>query len=500
MTVSVVPRFRASAVAILALLAIALSLYRLHATRTGLSVAHVRVGSTPVTIYRPQSGRAVPVILIAHGFAGSQQLMQAFATTFARNGYIAVSFDLRGHGRNPLPLTGSITSADGATRTLTTQTAAIAAYARALGDGRLAILGHSMSSDIVVRYAETRPDLAATIAVSMFSPAVTATQPRNLLVIVGGWEAGLKQEAVRAVAKATAPNPAVEGVTYGSFFDGSARRASFSPHVEHISVLYSQASMASAMSWLDAAFGVQRRSAPYLDGRGPWIMLLIVAVVTLGWPLSRLLPLVARTPAGAGLGWSAIWPCLAVPAVTTPLVLRFVPTHFLPILVGDYLALHFALYGIIVLLCLRWRPPPRVGPRPTTSWWAFVAAVLAFAAFGAIGLGWTIDSYVTSFVPVAARVPLILAMLGGTLAYFLSDEWLTRGVNAACGAYPASKFAFILSLALAVVLDFERLFFLVIIVPIIAIIFLIYGLFSRWSYRATGHPLVAGTVSAIAFA
>ena len=491
----------AVAVAALAVLAIGLSLSQLRSARRGITITTAQVDRTPVTIYRPNDGARGPVVVIAHGFAGSQQLMQAFATTFARNGYIAVTFDFRGHGRNPVPLTGSITRADGATRTLVAQTAQVTAFARRLGDGRLAILGHSMASDIIVRYAVAHPELAATIAVSMFSPAVTATAPRNLLVIVGGWEAGLQQEALRAIGTATVPAVAAPGLTYGDFARGTARRASFSPHVDHVSVLYSQASMAAALGWLDASFGVQRQGAPYLDARGPWILLLIAAVVALGAPLSNRLPIVAASPVGAGLGWRVIWPCLVVPAIVTPIVLRFVPTHFLPILVGDYLAVHFALYGIVTLLCLlclRWRAPSRAPA--TVSHAGFVVAVLAITLFGAAGLGWPIDSYVTSFVPVAGRYVLILAMLAGTLVYFLSDEWLTRGPGAARGAYPVSKIAFILSLALAVALDFERLFFLVIIVPIVAVIFLIYGLFSAWSYRATGHPLVAGTASAIAFA
>ena len=49
-------------------------------------------------------------------------------------------------------------------------------------------------------------------------------------------------------------------------------------------------------------------------------------------------------------------------------------------------------------------------------------------------------------------------------------------------------------------LDFRRLFFLVIIVPVIGLFFLVYGLFSTWIYRRTGHPLVAAIANAIAFA
>ncbi len=86
--------------------------------------------------------------------------MQPFATTFARNGYTAVTFDFPGHGRNPKPLTGSITDENGATRVLVAEMARVAAFARPLGDGRFAVLGHSMASDIVVRFTRSRSDVA----------------------------------------------------------------------------------------------------------------------------------------------------------------------------------------------------------------------------------------------------------------------------------------------------------------------------------------------------
>lgn len=489
-------------VALAALLAITLSMTHLRAAQEGVTITTGQVGGTPITVFHPRAAPIGPVVVLAHGFAGSQQLMQSFAIAFARNGYTAVTFDFLGHGRNPAPLTGSITSANGATRTLVNQTAAVSAYARTLGDGRIAILGHSMASDVIVRVAQAHPEIAGTVAVSMFSPAVTRAAPRNLLVIVGAWEGMLSREALRAVGQVSAPVRPMEGITYGRFPDGTARRASFIPHVEHIGVLYSQASMVSALSWLDAVFGTARAGGLTLAARGPWILLLIAGVTALGWPLSMLLPVVSRPAVGAGLGWRAIWLPLVAPAVLAPLVLRPLPTHFLPILVGDYLALHFALYGALCLLFLRWRAPQALRGTAARAWspGALLAGVLLLTLYGAIGLGWSIDRYITSFTPVGARLPLLFAMLVGTSSYFLSDEWLTRGPGAARGGYAASKVAFVASLVIAVALDFERLFFLIIIVPVIVIVFLIYGLFSRWCYRRTGHPLVAGTASAIAFA
>ena len=483
--------------AMIAVMAIAGSLWNLRATTDGLSVESVDIGRIPATIYRAAGSKPAPVVVIAHGFAGSRQLMQAFAVTLARNGYIAVTFDFAGHGRNPVPLTGSITEETGATRTLVAEVSQVSAYARGLGDGRLAVLGHSMASDIIVRFAQQTPDVAATVAVSMFSPAVTASSPRNLLVIVGGWETTLQGEALRAVGQVT-PLPK-DGVTYGDPATGTGRRAAFSPGTEHISVLYSRASMAEALGWLEATFGIMRSAPPYLDGRGPWIMLLLAGAVLLARPLSRLLPVVADRPVGAALGWRRLWLPLVLPAIATPLLLRVLPTHFLPVLVADYLACHFALYGILTAACLLWtakRRTPATGA--TISRPKLAIAVLAVIAYGFIAMVWPIDTYVTSFVPGPQRVPLILAMLLGTLAYFTADAWMTGA--GARGGYFASKVAFLMSLALAVALDFERLFFLVIIVPVIVLFFVVYGLFNRWASRRTMHPLAGGIANAVAFA
>jgi pimeloyl-ACP methyl ester carboxylesterase/uncharacterized membrane protein len=486
--------------AVLAVVAIAVSLWNLHATMAGLEMKPITIGDTPARLYRSVPEQTAPVIVIAHGFAGSQQLMQPFAVTFAHAGYIALTFDFRGHGRNPRPLTGSITEIDGATRTLADQTAEVVAFARTLGNGQVAILGHSMATDIVVRVAEADPRIAATIAVSMFSPAVTADSPKNLLVIVGDWEGALKAEALRVVGLDTAKAPARPGVTYGDFAAGTARRAAFSPDAEHISVLYKQASMREALAWLDETFGVKRTVAPYLDARGPWIVLLLVGIVVLGRPLAALLPPVAERRAGAGFGWRKLGPVILMPAIATPLLLRFLPTHFLPVLVADYLVVHFAVYGLLTACGTLW---VRRTMRPAFAGTSVVRLLGASAAVTLYAVGflfWAIDSYLTSFQPSLSRALLIGVMLIGTLAFFLSTEWLTRGERAARGGYAAAELAFIVSLAIAVALDFERLFFLLIIVPLIVVFFAIYGVMSGWVYRSTRHPLVAGIATAIAFA
>jgi dienelactone hydrolase len=480
----------------LPLLAIVVSLWQLRATTDGLHIEQITIGDTPARVYRAEGAAVGPMVVIAHGFAGSQQLMQSFATTFARAGYVAVTFDFRGHGRNPRPLGGSITELEGATRVLVTQMREVVAAVRGMGDGRLAVLGHSMASDIVIRVAQSEPDVAATIAVSMFSPAATADTPRNLLVIDGDWEGMLKREALRVVGLSTT-KPVLPGTTYGDFAAGNARRAAFTPNAEHISVLYRAATMAESLAWLDAAFGIERAKPAYLDSRGPWILLLLAGIVALARPLAGLLPIVAARPAGAGLGWRRLAPGLLLPCIATPLLLRVLPTHFLPVLVADYLAVHFATQGLLTaayLLCMR--RPPRAGT--SIAWLA--AAALAATLYGVGVLFWAIDAYGTSLALGPGRVVLLAIMAIGTGAFFLAIEWLTRGEGAGRGGFVAAQVSLLASMAIAVTLDFERLFFLMIILPLVVVLFVIYGLISHWTYRRTRHPLVGGIVAAVAFA
>ena len=84
----------------MASVAIGLALWHLHAATAGLTVQASSVDGTPATIFRSASAQPGPVVVIAHGFAGSQHLMQPFATTLAHNGYVAVTFDFPGHGLN----------------------------------------------------------------------------------------------------------------------------------------------------------------------------------------------------------------------------------------------------------------------------------------------------------------------------------------------------------------------------------------------------------------
>ena len=456
------------------------ALWHLEAARSGLSIRPLAVGATPATVYRPANGGPAPAIVIAHGFAGSRQLMEAYALTLARAGYVVMSFDFEGHGRNPTPMSGDVTRVEGTTALLKREIGRVTDAALALPgvDGRVALLGHSMASDIIVRQARDDPRVAATVAISMFSQAVTATEPKNLLMISGGWEQFLRDDSLRNAR--LADPAATEDATIGDPARGTGRRAAVAQGVEHVSVLYATAAMGEARAWLDRTFG--RTSSGPVAATGGWIVLLMAGLVVLAWPLARLLPAGAAPPPPVPLRGFLL--AVLVPAAVTPLVLTLFDTRFLPVLVADYLAAHPFVYGAISLAILLWS-----GIRPGAVAWS---AGLALAAYGITVFGGGLDRYVASFMPIPARLPIIAVIAVGAIAYMVSDSLATEGGRASFWRVLAARGAFLASLGAAVALDFHRLFFLVIIIPVIVLYYVVFGLMGGWVGRRTLSPVAVG--------
>ncbi len=486
-----------AAVAAIGALLVAISVWRLEAVKRGLDITHHDVAGIPVTVHSLAETPLGPPVVIAHGFAGSRQIMQSFAITLAHNGYTAVSFDFQGHGRNPTPLGGDVTDESGATERLLADMATVARHARDLTDQqRIAILGHSMASDIVVRYATRDPEVAATVTVSMFSPALTAEHPRNLLVVVGALESErLKAEGLRAVELAHPETDPVPARTYGAFADGSARRVAFAPGVEHVGVLFSAATLDETVTWLDRVF--EREGTGALAVRGPWIALLVLAVGLLAWPMARVLPRVSDPPLGATLAWRPFLMVVAIPAVLTPLVLWKAPTDFLAMLVGDYLVAHFALFGAIQIVCLRFLGHRFKTASPSGP---LVLACALSVAYGVGAVALVLDRYFTAFVPTGDRLLLAALMAVAMFTYFAADEWAARGGRRDWARLLVSRAVFLISLLAAVALNLQDLFFLIILIPMILVFFVLYGALASAANRRTGHPMVGACVSAAALA
>jgi pimeloyl-ACP methyl ester carboxylesterase len=233
--------------------------------RSGLEIRSLQREGIPLLYVAPQGARSVPGVLVAHGFAGSKQLMLGYAHVLARAGYAVLLWDFDGHGANPARLRwdeGLGKNLDIARQVLLEQPE--------VDRSRLALLGHSMGSGIAMDVAIGDPEsYAATIAVSPTGAGVTSRVPRNLQLQAGSGEGFFVDNARKLLARAGGENDDLAG--------GKGRELVVVPNVEHITILFSDGSHRAALRWMDETFGKTSESR-YLDRRLGWY-----SVHLLGW-------------------------------------------------------------------------------------------------------------------------------------------------------------------------------------------------------------------------
>jgi dienelactone hydrolase len=277
-----------------------LAVWQIGAAAGGLEVITVDDAEPRLVVMAPEGAASGsrPLVLIAHGLAGSTAIMRGFALTLAHAGYTAVLWDFEGHGTNPEPLSSSTErgSLQG-----TAESALAEALARGYGDPeRVAILGHSMGSGVALAFGIDHPDSLATIAVSPTGQGVTPELPRNLLLMAGALEGRFVQNAEKLLEEAGRPG--------GDHATGTARELIVVPGVEHISILFSPTAHAAARDWLEVTFGAQPGAQDYTDRRILWYGLGAVGALLLG---AGLAPLVADPEAASAGPRRSVWRRLA---------------------------------------------------------------------------------------------------------------------------------------------------------------------------------------------
>jgi dienelactone hydrolase len=248
---------------LMALLLIVLSWWSVAAARTGLVVRSLNQNGVPLLYVAPQDAEKVPGVLVAHGFAGSKQLMLGYAQVLAHAGYAVMLWDFAGHAANSTPL-----------ERFSLQQDLDVAYAALIKQSevdpmRLALLGHSMGSGAVMSAGIRDVDrFAATVAISPTGAQVTPSTPRNLLLQAGSWEGGFIENAQRMLRAAGGENE--------NLAEGRGRSLVIIPNAEHITILFRNVSHQAALRWIDATFGVSR-TISYIDRRMIWYGLHLLA-------------------------------------------------------------------------------------------------------------------------------------------------------------------------------------------------------------------------------
>src|SRR5690606_37669318 len=189
---------------VLAVALILLSWWQVLASREGLVTRNLTgANGTPIVYLAQEGAEGMPGVVVAHGFAGSKQLMLGFANALARAGYALILFDFDGHGaaRGRLDAEGEALQ-----RNLAAARDALLTQPE-VNPARIALLAHSMGSGAVMTAAIDSPDAyGATTAVSPTGAAVTSESPRNLLLMAGSLEPQFLANARELLAEAGGPN------------------------------------------------------------------------------------------------------------------------------------------------------------------------------------------------------------------------------------------------------------------------------------------------------
>jgi len=146
---------------IFALILLSISIWQIAKANSGLKISYLFQKGLPLTILTQSTGNASqrPLVLVAHGFSGSEVLMRGFSLTLAHAGYTVAAWDFPGHAANPQPLDyDELQQAPEIAVRLVKQL-------NLADTSRLAILGHSMGSGVALDFASRYPDVSATIAV-----------------------------------------------------------------------------------------------------------------------------------------------------------------------------------------------------------------------------------------------------------------------------------------------------------------------------------------------
>ncbi|MBK9739864.1 MAG: alpha/beta fold hydrolase [Actinobacteria bacterium] len=493
----------AGVLGVLMLVASLVGLIRAQAKRT---VRAEVVDGIPVTVY--STNQAAPTVVIAHGFAGSAQIMDPLARGLMRSGFTVVTFDFDGHGRNAAAL-GIDPAREGSSGdALQASLATVISWAATqpeVDPARVGLLGHSMGAGAVVRYAvDSAPDgLRATVAISLPSaddiPDGQPSSPANLLLLFGALEDDRFSGAASAGLRAAYPDGIV-GRPYGDPSAGTARMASSVPGAEHIGILFSGTTLDESIDWLGDALEADTtpgQMAPVLL----WAVLALVGGGLLLVPVSAaaLGSGSTRPPWTLPGRWAIV--LVLVASVGASLVARVAAplSGLLPLAVGGYLATWFLVAGLTAAVGWIWRWRARAG-WPVVTGRAVLGAVLT-AAVAVVVLVVPGRMSWAPFSLVGSRVWLAGLMLVVFTVYFAADELVVRRASLPrrIGLVLASRV-----IAVAVILGSIPLLgapgFLVLLLPLMALMLLVLAGYAAVVSRFRDGFLAAVLVQAVPLA
>ncbi len=300
------------------------------------------------TLYAPKGiiGK-VPAFALAHGVSNTKEVLSSIALELARNGYVALTIDEKGHGESDagFDVIDPTLGLGAAVKYLSTLP-----YVNA---NLIGVCGHSMGAGAVRATVSGNPKIAAVVLIgggqgdADYTP-MNSTYPRNLLFIVGRndvlFDLTSLDSYLRPVFGTT--DQIVHGKVYGEFGNGTARELIILEAI-HLVEPIDRATVDGVVSWANYAlrpevsYPLTVKPQTYLIREGLMTVSLL-AFIALIIPLSQVLNGLLSGGVGVPVGvrnrflrerrvlllWSFLGLILYLPAMYLGTIIPFPPLLF----------------------------------------------------------------------------------------------------------------------------------------------------------------------------
>ncbi len=204
----------------------------------------------------------MPGVVHIHGYQNNRETGDAYCIELARRGFVVLNIDAIGRGNSGLPNDPKNPKFDKTYGGLTSLK--VLRSLPFVDPESVGMLGHSLGAEMAYQVALGDSGVNA-LAISGFAytQAASATNPRNMLMIIGKWDeyrqrmTGTrdieKEWMSSAQTKKVIPvaNPQI-GVTYGDFEHGTARRV-YVPWTIHFMESHHRGSISEMLEWMKKA-------------------------------------------------------------------------------------------------------------------------------------------------------------------------------------------------------------------------------------------------------
>jgi len=236
-----------------------------------------------------------PAVIIAHGFMANKEIMKGYGIELAAAGFVAVTFDFRGHGQS----SGTLDRGN-----LIEDVLAVKQYLSERGDinmSNLGYIGYSMGGGPGNEIIKSDTDFKCFIGVGTSLPSNASdirignsTHPLNVLIIQAKFDEAVElpvsKQGIGLRAGLDASNIDVNQL-YGTFEDGNASMIFYDDNTDHLLLAWDQDFIREARDWVINTFPSIRPADEnfYVNIRG--IILIIQCIGGIGFFFLILEPL-----------------------------------------------------------------------------------------------------------------------------------------------------------------------------------------------------------------